>query len=111
MPISSTLSSIHIPRSRPLLASSQANGGGKKSHPITHHHSSSNGDKIMSSSVSRDFATHEEIEAQRVKNRWEPARSREANAYGMGSWSAFPQEGRKKISTTRKAKERGRGQK
>jgi hypothetical protein len=111
MPISSTLSSLHIPRSRPLLASSQINVGGKKSHSITHNHSSANGDKIMSSSVSKDFATHEEIEAQRVKKWWELARSREANAYGMGSWSAFPQEGRKNISTTRKAKERHRGQK
>jgi hypothetical protein len=106
MPTSSTLSSLHIPRSRPLLASSQSNGGGNKSHPITHHHSST-----MSSNFSKDFAIHDRIEAQRVKKRWELARSREANAYGMGGWSAFPQERKEKITTMRKTKERGREQK
>jgi len=94
MPTSSTLSSLHNPRSRPSLASSQINGGGNKSHSITHHHSSAHSDKTMSSSLSKDFATHEKIEAQRVKKRWELARSREANVYGMGGWSAFPQEGK-----------------
>jgi hypothetical protein len=61
----------------------------------------------MSPILSKDFATHSILEAQRVKRRWELARSREASAYGMGGWSTLPQEGKEKITTMRKARERG----
>lgn len=109
-PSSSAPSSLHIPRSRPLLASNQVNGNSSKRTQLAENHSSAYNNETTSS-LSVDVATHDILEAQRVKRRWELARSREASAYGMGGWSTIPREGKEKITSMRKARERGREKK
>ncbi len=105
---SSSTSSLHIPRLRPLPATNPVNGNRAQAPQLTHCPSSAYSSKTISSIPSTNFTTHNILEAQRVKRRWELARSREASAYGMGGWGTVPIDDEKQITSLRKAKERGR---
>jgi hypothetical protein len=110
-PTSSALSSLYVPRARPVLASNQGSGNSTKRPQLMHQTSSACSNRATSSTLTTDFATHNILEAQRVERRWELARSREAGAYGMGGWSLIPEDGDAPITSMRKAVGRDREKK
>ncbi|KAF7507598.1 hypothetical protein GJ744_010268 [Endocarpon pusillum] len=108
---SSSTSSLYIPRLRPLLASNPVDGNTAQVSQLSHYPSSTYTSRTTSSTPSTNRATCNMLEAQRVKRRWELARSREASAYGMGGWSTLPPDDRKQLTSLRRARERGREKK
>ena len=108
---SSSTSSLQIPRSRPLLASHPVDGNTAQTPQLSHYPSSAYSSRTTSSTPSTNCATYNILEAQRVKRRWELARSREASAYGMGGWCTVPLDDKQQITSLRRARGRGREKK
>lgn len=108
---SSSTSSLYIPRLRPLMASNPVDGNNAQAPQLSHYPSSAYSSRTTSSTPSTNCATSDMLEAQRVKRRWELARSREAGAYGMGGWSTVPPDDKTQITSLRRARERGREKK
>lgn len=104
-PASRTLSSLDIPRTRPALTCDSNHPQGIRRPQLTQCPSLAHSNRKISSTLSTEFTTRNMLEAQRVKKRWELARSREANVYGMGTWSTVPEESRKRTSNMRKARD------
>jgi hypothetical protein len=108
-----TSSNLHVSRARPALVQNP-NSGNKANTTTrpqpTQNPSSSYNNKPISSTLSTEFATHNLIEARRVKKRWELARSREARAYGIYRWTSITQT-KEGITSMSNARERGREKK
>jgi hypothetical protein len=112
-PAPSTLSSLHVPRTRPPLTSNPgySNSASTVTRPaLSHTPSSTYSDRTISSTLSSEFATHRVLESERIKRRWEMARSREATAYGMGGWGSI-QEDNGPVLGMRKARGRDKERK
>jgi hypothetical protein len=106
-PASSDLSSLYVPRSRHVLAPNQSSSYRIKRPQLTHQTSPADSNITVSSILSTESATHSILEAQRVKRRWELARSREASVYGMGGWTVVSEDDTP-ITSMKKSRRRGR---